>query len=203
MIASSGSRAGGEGGALATSIVTATRAACPRSTVIWFVVAALTCPSIGHAVEPEVASLQRDVLALTTLVQQLQARLSRLEGQASVAEQVQPNTPHLGASATPPASAPGDVASSALAAVPIVTRRLDAGVGDAAPQAQLRINWSKVEQGMSSADVGLLLGEPTRRMALDGRSAWYYSYPALGNGSVFFTAAGRVSSRQSPFAWGW
>jgi hypothetical protein len=39
-------------------------------------------------------------------------------------------------------------------------------------------------------------------LTIDGRTAWYYVYPATGTGSVFFTDSGRVSSRQSPFGWG-
>jgi len=72
----------------------------------------------------------------------------------------------------------------------------------ASPQAQLRLNWSKIEPGIDADHVSRLLGEPTSKLRLDGRTAWYYSYPGLGNGSVFFTDAGRVSSRQSPFGWG-
>jgi outer membrane protein assembly factor BamE (lipoprotein component of BamABCDE complex) len=48
-----------------------------------------------------------------------------------------------------------------------------------------------------------LLGDPSSRSTLDGRTVWYYIYPGTGRGSVFFTDAGRVSSRQSPFGLGW
>ena len=41
--------------------------------------------TFGHAAEPDVASLQRDVIALSELVQRLQARVDRLELQASSA----------------------------------------------------------------------------------------------------------------------
>jgi len=48
-----------------------------------------------------------------------------------------------------------------------------------------------------------LLGAPSKKFILDGRRGWYYYYPGTGGGSVFFSDAGRVSSRQSPFGLGW
>ena len=56
---------------------------------------------------------------------------------------------------------------------------------------------------MGESEVTALLGPPSKKFTLDGRTVWYYYYPATGNGSVFFTDSGRVSSRQSPFGWGW
>jgi len=55
--------------------------------------------------------------------------------------------------------------------------------------------------GIDADQVSRLLGEPTKKLRPDGRSAWYHSYPTLGNDSVFFTDAGRVLSRQSPVGW--
>lgn len=78
-----------------------------------------------------------------------------------------------------------------------------ATMGYLSPEALLRANWSKVELEMDAGEVTRLLGPPSKKLTLDGRTVWYYYYPATGGGSVFFTDAGRVSSRQSPFGLGW
>jgi hypothetical protein len=143
------------------------------------------------AVEPDVAGLEREVAALKEVVQHLQARVDRLEGRPAFAE--------------PSASAPSpSAARRASDAVVQATAALQPGAdaSAASAQAQLRINWSKIRQGIDADEVSRLLGAPTSQLRLDGRNAWYYSYPAIGNGSVFFTDAGRVSSHQSPFGWG-
>jgi hypothetical protein len=50
--------------------------------------------------------------------------------------------------------------------------------------------------------VQALLGAPEKVMRIDGALVWYYVYPGIGPGSVFFNASGKVSSRQSP-SLGW
>jgi hypothetical protein len=86
---------------------------------------------------------------------------------------------------------------------PPAASRLGSNSSYVSPEAALRANWSKVEQAMDQGEVTRLLGAPSNKFTLDGRTVWYYYYPATGSGSVFFTDAGRVSSRQSPFGWGW
>jgi hypothetical protein len=111
-----------------------------------------------------------------------------------------PTTP-----ATPAATA-GPVAAAAPAApvvAPIAAAQPGADSGPATPEAALRANWSNVKAEMGQAEVTRLLGEPTRKLTIDGRTVWYYVYPGIGTGSVFFTDKGRVSSRQWPFGWGW
>ena len=159
----------------------------------------------AKAAGPDVASLEREVAALKEVVQHLQARLDRLESRPVPVERPASGVP---VAALPPASqltaqAAPDVASkAAIPAAPIAALQLGADPVAASPQAQLRANWSKIERGIEADQVSRLLGEPTRKVRLDGRNAWYYSYPDLGNGSVFFTDTGHVSSRQSPFGWG-
>jgi hypothetical protein len=72
------------------------------------------------------------------------------------------------------------------------------------PEAFLRTNWSKIKADMDEGEVASLLGQPSKKFTLDGRNVWYYYYPGTGSGSVFFSDAGRVTSRQSPFGlWAW
>ena len=43
-----------------------------------------------------------------------------------------------------------------------------------------------------------LLGKPEKALRIDGSLVWYYIYPGIGRGSVFFNGDGRVSTTQSP-----
>jgi hypothetical protein len=67
---------------------------------------------------------------------------------------------------------------------------------------QLKKNWSQVEPGAPQERVHTLLGAPEKVLRIDGALVWYYAYPGIGPGSVFFNASGKVSSRQSPYL-GW
>ena len=70
------------------------------------------------------------------------------------------------------------------------------------PLAQLKQSWSQVQPGTPQDRVQALLGAPEKVLRIDGALVWYYVYPELGRGSVFFNASGKVSSRQSP-SLGW
>ena len=48
-----------------------------------------------------------------------------------------------------------------------------------------------------------LLGPPTRSFELGGKTVWYYYYPGIGAGSVFFGSDGRAASYQRPPHTGW
>lgn len=67
---------------------------------------------------------------------------------------------------------------------------------------KLKQSWSQVERGTPQDLVRALLGAPERVLHIDGALVWYYVYPGIGPGSVFFNASGKVSSRQSP-SLGW
>ena len=136
------------------------------------------------------SSLEQQVRALTEMVHALQQRVDRLDGRPTAAQ---------GAPAAPP-SAP---AAPPSAPAPVAASPIGASSGYLSPEAALRGSWAKVRQDLDQAEVARLLGEPSKKFTLDGRTVWYYYYPATGTGSVFFTDAGRVSSRQSPFGWGW
>ena len=58
--------------------------------------------------------------------------------------------------------------------------------------------WSKIDRGMTQAQIKDLLGEPSKAFELDGTRVWYYSTRAGAPGSVFFDSAGRASSFQKP-----
>ena len=70
------------------------------------------------------------------------------------------------------------------------------------PLVQLKQSWSQVEPGTPEDRVRALLGAPQKVLRIDGTLVWYYAYPGIGPGSVFFNASGKVSSRQSP-SLGW
>jgi hypothetical protein len=70
------------------------------------------------------------------------------------------------------------------------------------PLVQLKQSWSQVEPGTPEDRVRTLLGAPEKVLRIDGALVWYYVYPGIGPGSVFFNASGKVSSRQSP-SLGW
>jgi len=72
----------------------------------------------------------------------------------------------------------------------------------ASPLLQLKQSWSEVEPGTPQERVQALLGAPQKVLRIDGALVWYYVYPGIGPGSVFFNAGGKVSSRQSP-SLGW
>ncbi|MHB8447422.1 MAG: outer membrane protein assembly factor BamE domain-containing protein [Rudaea sp.] len=143
----------------------------------------------AHAGTSEEAALREQVDALRTIVAQLQAQVNRLA--AIVAATPAPAAPQLPA---PQAAAPAPPAAAVPAAV------LQAG--QVSPEEALKDRWSQIRSAMSQDDVTKLLGAPSRQFSIDGRRVWYYVYPGIGRGSVFFTGEHRVSSRQSPFGWG-
>lgn len=132
------------------------------------------------------ASLEQQVKALTEQVHALQQRVDRLEGRSHVAAPAP--------AAAPAAAAPAAAPAAASAAPP---------AGYVTPEAALKGTWARIKPDMAEAEVGALLGAPSKKFVLDGRRGWYYYYPGTGAGSVFFTDEGRVSSRQSPFGMGW
>jgi len=64
--------------------------------------------------------------------------------------------------------------------------------------ASLRESWQKIVRDMPAQDVLSTLGPATREMLINGRHVWYYVYPGIGRGSVFFNSHSRVSSSQAP-----
>ena len=159
--------------------------------------------------------LQQQVAELKQLVAELQSRVADLERSVSasgaepaaqptsaapvapsVAQTVPANTMEPSSDAR---AAPREPAATSAAAV----QTQAPGAGYVSDEARLKLNWSKVTRDMDETTVTALLGAPSKKTTLDGRTVWYYYYPGTGAGSVFFTDAGRVSSRQTPFGSIW
>ncbi len=68
--------------------------------------------------------------------------------------------------------------------------------------ASLKRGWSQVVPGLPEDKVEALLGKPEKILRIDNTPVWYYIYPEIGRGSVFFNGNGKVSSAQSP-SLGW
>jgi hypothetical protein len=59
-------------------------------------------------------------------------------------------------------------------------------------------NWRQIDRGLPAERVEALIGKPEKVLRIDGNLVWYYVYPGLGRGSVFFDRGGKVSSAQPP-----
>ena len=74
----------------------------------------------------------------------------------------------------------------------------------AASYVSLQQSWSQVQTGLPKERIDALLGKPERVMQINGDDVWYYVYPGVGRGSVFFNARGIVTASQPPrIGWGW
>lgn len=138
------------------------------------------------------------------LVADFEIRLSALEAARSKATQ----PPQTGATAATaaglaPVSAPAPAPTSAPA--PVVqpptsaTQPAPADASVVVPRAQ----WRRVQSGLTMDEVSGLIGAPTKTFELAGKTVWYYYYPAIGAGSVFFDAHGHASSVQRPAGGSW
>ncbi|HEY6241082.1 MAG TPA: hypothetical protein VIW78_09600, partial [Burkholderiales bacterium] len=85
--------------------------------------------------------------------------------------------------------------SATASAPPAYGKSLDA-------LASLKRAWSQVVPAMPGDKVEALLGKPGNILRIDNTLVWYYIYPEIGRGSVFFDSSGKVSSKQAP-ALGW
>lgn len=158
----------------------------------------LLSSSVVAAEASESDALRRQVIDLHRVVRNLEARIERLEARSGAVSKSEP---------VPPAASTGGarmvpVPAAVFAPTP-GTSETRSTVGYVGPEALLRQNWSRIQPAMANTQVTVLLGEPSRKFKIDGRTVWYYYYPATGAGSVFFNDEGRVSSRQSPFGWSW
>jgi type IV secretory pathway VirB10-like protein len=130
----------------------------------------------ARAQEPDLAALRARIEQLQSEIDALRARMETLEASHAVAPRASPPPPSVESRADAPPTPPA--ATAALA------RSME--------------NWPRIEAGLSRDEVQTLLGAPSHELSIDGKLVWYYVYPRLGRGSVFFNSRGRVSSAQSP-----
>jgi outer membrane murein-binding lipoprotein Lpp len=150
----------------------------------------------ARGADPEVEALRQRVDELSRSVQELRDQVHSLQGQVE-------GSTATGAAAT---SQPRDIPTNGGAAhEPSAAAGPTAVVAGAnAEIAALRTAWKEIRAGVPSEQVKDLLGNPTREFTLNGKLAWYYIYPGIGAGSVFFNDSHRVSSRQTPpLGFGW
>lgn len=133
---------------------------------------ALTALSARAGPADELTQLRKEAAELRQKLDQLDAKIQALENQSP--------------------------AASAKAAA----ARPEADSSSAHPVALLKQNWAQIEPGIPREKVQSLLGPPEKVLRIDGSTVWYYAYPGVGRGSVFFTGSGKVSSAQSP-SFGW
>jgi len=137
---------------------------------------------IALAAAPAVADQSDE---LTRLRDEAARQRQSLEGTEARIRALEQNSGNASAGAAP-RETPGETASAAPATSLVALKK----------------NWSQVERGTPREQVQLLLGTPQKVLRIDGALVWYYTYPGIGAGSVFFNASGKVSSLQSP-SFGW
>ena len=142
-----------------------------------FIALFISIPAAGQ--DDSLPRLRQDTQQLRRSLDQLEARIRALENREP--------SPDAGASA-PAGDSPGARAAPAHASSPVSMKR----------------NWSQVRPGTPDDEVRALLGKPEKELRIDGNPVWYYVYPGVGRGSVFFTADRKVSSAQEPASgWSW
>ena len=119
-------------------------------------------------------------LDLAAQMQKLKTQLEALQARVQVLEQ---------APAKAQTSATPSTASSVAAEAAAQLRQQDEAV---------RQGWKQLKNGLSQDEVKKLLGASAQTFMLGGKLVWYYSYPAVGAGSVMFDASGHVIGHQAP-----
>jgi hypothetical protein len=147
------------------------------------IVLALISLPVAAEQSGELARLREEAAALRQSLDRVNAQIHALENQSqdpALSKKVEPSQPLPAPPA--PLAAPASLE-------PIVS---------------LKQNWSQVKRGIPQQKVQSLLGQPEKVLRIDGNTVWYYTYPGIGRGSVFFSDNGKVSTAQSPsFGWGW
>jgi hypothetical protein len=142
------------------------------------IVLALTTRSVAADPTDELARLREEAAQLQQALDRLDARIQALERQK------------------------GDPIARKDSGQPEASRTEANLAAQISPLVSLKQNWSQVQPGTPEDRVQALLGKPERVLRIDGALMWYYNYPGIGRGSVFFNANGKVSSAQSP-SLGW
>jgi hypothetical protein len=138
------------------------------------IVLALTSLSAAAEQTDELARLRGEAAQLRQALERLDTRIQALERQN------------------------GDPVARKDSGQPDASRSEATPATQMSPLVSLKQFWSQVQPGTPEDRVQALLGKPERVLRIDGALVWYYMYPGIGRGSVFFNANGKVSSAQSP-----
>jgi hypothetical protein len=141
--------------------------------------------------DDDIAALRGRLDQIKELVAEFETRLNALEAARSSAALSPPQTGATAVAATEPAAAskPAPIAPPPSATPPAAAE---------APVVVPRAQWRRVQTGLTMDEVTALIGTPTKTFELAGKRVWYYYYPGIGAGSVFFDANARASSFQRP-----
>jgi hypothetical protein len=148
----------------------------PGKTALGVLVAAAVLAAFPALAQPtdEVASLKREAAQLRQFLDELERKIHALEGGNGASA----------AASTPATNVPDGQAGASFFL--------------------LQRGWSEIKPGTPKARVDTLLGKPERVMHVNGDLVWYYVYPGLGRGSVFFSVDEKVTAVQAPTSgWSW
>ncbi len=158
-----------------------------RSKFLPLVLAALA--AAGAAVS---LPARADDQALALKVEALTQRVRILE---QTVKQLQSSCAAPTAAANSSASAPSPSPSPRPEAGRETARGPDGQIH--AEPGHIKESWLKLERHMSGGQVEHLLGQPSRKLAIDGKTLWYYDYGDFGSGSVMLRN-GHVLDWQRP-----
>lgn len=156
----------------------------------WLLAGALALELTGSAPsamaeDGDVGALRVEIEQLKRIVEQLDSTAQRLEAQH-------------GQPAVPPHAAPPHVAPPPAATAPPAVPLAAPATPVPNPEVTIQERWRRIDHGLTMEQVEALLGRPNRTVPIVPKTVWYYSYPAIGNGSVVFGADGTVSDWQTP-----
>ena len=144
-----------------------------------------------------------EIIALRGRLDQIKELVAEFEARLSAVEAARNSAAHSPPAAT--TAAPASELAPAAAAVPVTPPPASSArpaAGDA-PVVVPRAQWRRVQSELTMDEVHGLIGAPTTTFELAGKTVWYYYYPGIGAGSVFFDARGRASSVQRPAGGSW
>lgn len=168
--------------------------------LLWPIIFLCVCrPLEAYADDEDLRALRQQVDELTATVRQLQDRIKVLE-RGEEAPWVPAARSSPSGSIPPEPAAPKQV-ETAPAAMESAAPAAKASVDDKI--VVLRKSWRRISGEMTREHVREALGPPSKEMLINGKAVWYYAYPGLGAGSIFFKSDGHVSSSQPPnIGWG-
>jgi hypothetical protein len=173
--------------------------------MVLLALAAMVSMMPAQAEEGNEAALKRQLDEVQQQLHELQFKVLDIESRIGAAQA--PSPAAVPASIPSPTPPPVIVAPSTITQPAPAPVRVESGTSRSSavvPAAfqwreMLKDQWHSVMAGMSAEEIGKLLGTPSRKLTLDGKPVWYYSYPGIGNGSVMFSRDGHtVAGWQHP-----